>query len=375
MQSIFSLSLPNENDLYNPIPKITLQELESLLNNSNFDTNFSLDHLKDDGGNLGIIEISGLGSDYKNALKKLQNTAPTCIGNTKNRIPRKIPMPDGSYRKTYATTSKTYLDCLDMDVLSQAFDAIDSAMMKVLKNFNQHYSEDVDVNCSQLAYNVGERKVTIENALEKEHIHVYTKNQKKIDSLSQNKTSESLVPFHVDNGLFLIITPFPSHGMSVQISNGKTVSTSHVGLDSALVLIGRGLTEWLMSTNIAEKRHFFAVPHSVPTLEGSKVETRTVYARMKVPDPFSTTAMRDCTNFNGGNMEFQKFFNAGTHDHGVTKSHKLEKKDADGLFAKTLQHQCNEGEAYCWSICQTLPTECNLIEDAVCIDGHMLRCK
>merc|ERR1712064_58844 len=69
MQSIFSLSLPNENDLYNPIPKITLQELESLLNNSYFDTDFSVDHLKDDGGNLGIIEISGLGSDYKNAKK------------------------------------------------------------------------------------------------------------------------------------------------------------------------------------------------------------------------------------------------------------------------------------------------------------------
>ena len=44
-------------------------------------------------------------------------------------------MPDGSYRKTYATTSKTYLDCLEMDVLSETFDAIDVAMMNVLNKF------------------------------------------------------------------------------------------------------------------------------------------------------------------------------------------------------------------------------------------------
>ena len=45
------------------------------------------------------------------------------------------------------------------------------------------------------------------------------------------------------------------------------------------------------------------------------------------------------------------------------------------LFSKTIQNQCEKGEAYCWSICQELPEECNKIEDAVCIDGHMLRCK
>lgn len=51
------------------------------------------------------------------------------------------------------------------------------------------------------------------------------------------------------------------------------------------------------------------------------------------------------------------------------------KDEENELFVKTLQHQCNEGEAYCWSICQLLPTDCNQIGEAVCIDGHMLRCK
>ena len=64
------------------------------------------------------------------------------------------------------------------------------------------------------------------------------------------------------------------------------------------------------------------------------------------------------------------------YEHGITKTHGVQKKEGLGeLFEKSLRHQCNEGEAYCWSICQALPTDCNEIQDAVCKDGHMLRCK
>ena len=51
------------------------------------------------------------------------------------------------------------------------------------------------------------------------------------------------------------------------------------------------------------------------------------------------------------------------------------KREADDLFAQTLENQCKEGEAYCWSVCQTLPSECNEIEQTMCIDGHHLVCK
>ena len=122
-----------------------------------------------------------------------------------------------------------------------------------------------------------------------------------------------MVPFHLDNGLFLIITPFPEHGMNVKLSNGMTVSTSNVALDSALVLIGRGLTDWLLPDTISENRHFFPVPHSVPTLSGSKFDTRTVYARMKVPPPSATTAMSGCLDFKDTQMSFQEFFMDKSH--------------------------------------------------------------
>ena len=62
--------------------------------------------------------------------------------------------------------------------------------------------------------------------------------------------------------------------------------------------------------------------------------------------------------------------------HGITQATDIKAKDEENeLFFNTLQNQCNEGEAYCWSICQSLPTDCKQIREAVCIDGHMLRCK
>ena len=57
------------------------------------------------------------------------------------------------------------------------------------------------------------------------------------------------------------------------------------------------------------------------------------------------------------------------------RKHIPKKRNADELFAKTLENQCKEGEAYCWSICQSLPNECNEIEQVTCIDEHHLVCK
>lgn len=67
--------------------------------------------------------------------------------------------------------------------------------------------------------------------------------------------------------------------MLIKLSNGETVSTDGLGSDSILVLMGRGLTDWLLQV---ERTDFFPVPHAVPTLSGSRTQHRTVYARMKV---------------------------------------------------------------------------------------------
>ena len=310
VQTTFSLSIPSVIPTGVEIPKIKLNELQAVLSTNKNGLPFDLDVLKDGGGNLGIVEIANLGLNYQQAIKNLIENSPHCLENSQDT--RSILLPDGSYRTTFATTNRTYLDCLDMEVLSQTFDEIDSAMMEVLNKFNEHYSSNIDSNCNKLAYIVRDvETIPIEGALEKEHIHVYSTKDEKRRTRSQGDHSYNyLVPFHVDNGLYLIITPFPGHGMNVELSDGKIVSTSHVASDSALVLLGRGLSDWLLSSSISSKKHFYAVPHSVPSLIGSDFEERTVYARMKVPPPSSISSMTTCSEFDGPNKTFDDFFHS-----------------------------------------------------------------
>ena len=311
IHTTFQLSIPSDAiKSENLIPKISMQDLQSIVKKSLDGVDFSsFENLKDAGGNFGVLEISRLGNQYENALKVLQNNAASCINNSSDsRIPPGIALPDGSYRKTYATTNKTYLDCLDMDLLSQTFDEIESAIMEVIMIFGEHYFDELELQCSQIAYQVDGTRKSIANAIEKEHIHVYSKKEQSNDLSSDTDSIQSMVPFHTDNGLFLIITPFQEHGMNVKLSDGSIVSTNNLGSDSALVLIGRGLTDWLLSPNIASSRHIFAVPHSVPTLTGTGIESRTVYARMKIPQRSATSAMAGCHDFDGTEKIFEDFF-------------------------------------------------------------------
>ena len=88
-----------------------------------------------------------------------------------------------------------------------------------------------------------------------------------------------LVPYHIDNGLFLLLTPFPSPSLLVRLSDGHSISTNGLGSDSILVLMGRGLTDWLLQE---QRTDFFPVPHAVPAMTESLAVNRAVYARMKV---------------------------------------------------------------------------------------------
>ncbi len=96
-----------------------------------------------------------------------------------------------------------------------------------------------------------------------------------------------MVPFHVDNGLYLIITAFPDHGLLVKPSGidgpGSVLETDSLDMGSIIVLMGRGLTDWLFQDDIIKaKKMFHPVPHAVPALGSSGFKARSVYARMKV---------------------------------------------------------------------------------------------
>ena len=94
----------------------------------------------------------------------------------------------------------------------------------------------------------------------------------------------------------------------MKLSNGITVPTDDTALDSALVLIGRGFTDWLIHDNASARQMFFAVPHSVKTLADSRLENRTVYARMRVPPPTAVTTRAGNLNFANSPITFEEFF-------------------------------------------------------------------
>ena len=48
------------------------------------------------------------------------------------------------------------------------------------------------------------------------------------------------MPEHIDNGLFLLITPFPGQSLVIRTSTGRLVSTDDLDVsDTILVLPGR----------------------------------------------------------------------------------------------------------------------------------------
>ena len=90
-----------------------------------------------------------------------------------------------------------------------------------------------------------------------------------------------LVPYHIDNGLYLIITPFPDQGLKIKTSSGQEILTN-LPSDSILILMGRALTDWLLVDQpVSIKNQFFPVPHGVDALD-KQINARSIFARMKI---------------------------------------------------------------------------------------------
>ena len=369
------------------IPSVTYETFNTL-----FDTETSnkLDVLKDAGGKLSTFVITELGTDYQEALEKFHKEAPNCIKpNGHIQIPDRVQLPDGSFRQTYATESKTFPECLNsMGLLSRAFDDIDEKVAKLLSKFNNNH---------ELQYISGDTEnVPICHAPIKDHIHVYTKGHKSDDHKLENVEKEYLVPYHVDNGIYLLLTPFPHHGLEVQLSDGERLSTTDISSDSLIVLMGRGLTDWLLQ--LSKEKPYFATPHAVPSLAESHISSRSVYARMKVAPGSAIPSMIEITQREGEHLKpFQEIFmerGASSQNNEVTNNEGLcsvdltegmsnQQNHGDGKnvhhhkedmmrtadsssWSHAMDHLCDAGQAYCWMSCRPLPASCPSVEKAEC---------
>ena len=157
-----------------------------------------------------------------------------------------------------------------------------------------------------------------------------------------------MVPYHVDNGLYLIITSFPEHGLRLKDSDGNEIATDDLNPNDILVLMGRGLTDWLLKDHPA-KTLFHPVPHAVGSMTR---KDRSILARMKIP--ISEESVK-----NG--LEFKEVF----YNRDIYASKIVVKRE--NHHSKKTKEMCENGEAFCWMNCLPLP-------DPFCTSSHNLIC-
>ena len=279
------------------------------------DKSFQTSNLLDDGGKFGAFIVKNLGQDYSNSVEALSKNAQNCLKEYP-LLPR-LDMNDASIRTTFASTQKESPECLSSEIstIVEAFDKIDT----FVTNF-------IEMEVGKIEYFIGERKDSkaLKNSPIKEHLHLYEKN------VSSSVKSSKMVPFHIDNGLYLIITPFMNHGLQIQTSSGKVYDSSKmVKNDEALVLIGRGLTDWLLQGDSKNRGNFYAVPHAVESMS-ENLDTRTVFARMKLV-PLDAVVK-------GQNLEFFNVF------------HNLDESDSDDRLCSKSVEDSPQGRPHMLSL-------------------------
>jgi hypothetical protein len=235
-----------------------------------------LAHIRHALQDVGGFAVSGLGADYSAALKHLVATAPTC-----GEGALEVLLADGTLRRSHVPTTQNpavstasaaaFPDCVasDMAAISQTFDAVEAVMAGVMGRLLGNASLHVRLEDG--------RPVGLLDLPVKTHLHVY---HAPTAAAVETQKQHSL-PMHVDNGLYLLLTPDQSLPLLMRSKSGRAIRTGQVGPDAVLFLLGRGLTDWLVP-DTAEETAFTPALHAVPSLAKTGVATRTVVARMKV---------------------------------------------------------------------------------------------
>lgn len=218
----------------------------------------------------GAFVFSGLGTEYAKAVQNLRKSSTNCLHES-----LEIELEDGSRRFTIARDSETSTDkfpkCVteDIEKVTEYFDKVDKFVMDVLKhNFK-----------TSLLISDSNKTFELEDLPTKSHLHVYQRD------LKTSKSDSALsLPFHTDNGLYLLLTP--SNILPLRIINRNGISNDLITNDDSLIfLTGSGLTSWLLPEDA-----LYAPPHAVPSLTNSNFVIRTVFARMRVAPLDATTS-------------------------------------------------------------------------------------
>lgn len=223
---------------------------------------------------VGALAVTGLSSEYANALKRMTIEAPSCIGSEAEAL--EVRLMDGTMRRSVVRSNSEashgdFPRCVASDVrrVLAAFDEVEKVLISVLGRLLG--------NNSSLEVRENDRPLSLLELTTKTHLHVY----KGATTESSNARNPKLsLPYHVDSGLYLLLTPAAgSQQLLLRSKTGRNIRTGHVDPNSLIFLLGRGLTDWLLQG--ADQLMLTPARHAVPSLAGAK-NPRTVLARMRV---------------------------------------------------------------------------------------------
>eukprot|EP01134_Creolimax_fragrantissima_P004620 CFRG4620T1 len=340
----------------NGVPHLTLQELKN-----------PPAHIK--GVNVAVIK--DLSAEFENAVLSLRAEAPACLKGNTNAHHRY--MDDGTERHTYAYTDKTSeyniehrVKCVNLSAIEKTFDEIHNAFVsgvEVMLNGADYGTK--------LQWENDDQTVThFRDAPHKSHVHVYSQ-----ENGAPTSIDGLMVPFHIDNGLYLLLTPSDIAGLQVKNIKGQTVDLSGLKANSVILMMGKAMSEWLLQ-DADEADSFAAVAHAVPSLP-TNVQDRTVYARMRTA-PMAAVPVQSVVNSNA--KTFKDIF------MGSADSISRRRRDNSlSRFVRSAIEECTddipEGEmgAQCWMGCQVVPEACTGATDLACQwdyqNGTIAQCK
>jgi len=352
--SVLLLSLVQGADIFS----ISLDELGRILQSGQFK------HIERVLAEEGALSVVGMPSDYSKAVRNIKSIAPGCLDSLDTMEYRQFDLPDGSKRRTFASSSESLTalpHCIreEGDTIRSHFDTVDNIMSRLISSIagseNVLWRTEKDTesrNFSSTQY--------------KEHIHVYLPRGEVSDP------SQFASPFHTDNGLLLLLTPFQDHPLKIKNKNGEEINTRQLGDDSVLVLVAAGLPQWLLEGTQASDK-FFPSPHAVPSL--GDISSRTVVARMKVVPMESFPSNPEAVTAGGNNM-FHQYFSGHVSVPEDLCPVTLSVPQSLSVQARLVQelniHSCQAGHAYCWMNCLEVPDDCSA--PAQCINKERLPC-
>jgi len=224
--------------------------------------------------NVGAIAVSGLGAQYAQGVESLRVNNPNCLKGS-----LRVKLTDGVERFSHIQSNNEEPPrCIkaDYEAIINAFNTVEAQITEVIGQLVGNSSLLVKENM----------QIKKTSQLEtKTHVHTYIN---KDTVQSEEITNPYSLPFHQDNGLWLLMTPADVLPVVMKTRAGQLVNTDQLSSDSVMFLVGRGLTDWLLQDTA---NSFIAPPHAVQSLAGSGIGQRTVMARMKIAEYDATPAL------------------------------------------------------------------------------------